>query len=196
MISQFINYIPKNEQEAQDQALILDHIKQNPNSYYRTSLAAHVTSSAFVVDPTMNYVLFAHHNIYDSYAWVGGHNDGNENLLEVALQEAKEETGLTDILHDSEDIFTLDVLYVKNHIKHGKYVSDHLHLNATFLLIASMDQPICPQAGENTDVKWFLIDDVVNHITEPRMVLVYLKAFEAIKAIKKGDLYDTSTYRK
>ena len=30
----------------------------------------------------------------------------------------------------------IDVIYVPNHIKNNQFVGDHLHLNASFLLIA------------------------------------------------------------
>ena len=185
MMEAFMHYQPKNEQEATDLKLILDYIKHHPDVLSRESLAAHITSSAFVVDETLSYVLFAHHNIYDSYAWVGGHNDGNPDLLAVAMQEAMEETGLSHVKPFMNDIFTIDVLYVKNHIKKGKYVPDHLHLNATFLLLADRFEPIKPRQGENTDVKWFLIDEAIDAINEPRMVPVYEKDFALIKELKE-----------
>jgi len=178
-------YIPKNEQESRDKALILQFIKRNPDCLDRSNLTAHITSSAFVINPKMTRVLFAYHHIYDSWAWVGGHNDGNPNLLEVAMKEAKEETGLKEIHPYSNDIFTIDVIQVTNHYKNGAYIPDHLHLNATFLLIADENQPICANPLEHKDVKWFDLDDVFNHVTEKRMISVYQKAFDEIKKYRK-----------
>ncbi|PKK99226.1 MAG: NUDIX hydrolase [Tenericutes bacterium HGW-Tenericutes-2] len=179
----FRNYIPKNEQEKVDQALILDFIDRNPDALYRTNLCAHITSSAFVVNQEMDKILFAYHNIYDSWSWLGGHNDGNPNLLEVAIQEAIEETGIQTVKPYSTDIFTIDVIYVKNHIKKNQYVPDHLHLNATFLLIADENENLSINHAENSGVKWFDIDDVLNHISEDRMKPIYQKAFDIIKTL-------------
>lgn len=180
----FKQYKPVNEQEEKDLELICDFMKRNDDALYRTNLVAHITSSAYVVNSNMTKVLFAYHNIYDSWSWVGGHNDGDPNLLEVAIKEAKEETGIKNVTPYSEDIWTVDVIYVKNHIKHGAYVPDHLHLNAAFLLIASEEDQLVINAAENSGVKWFELDDVFNHISESRMISVYQKAFDKIKAIK------------
>ena len=91
------NYKPKCEQERIDQQAILSFLDRNPDAFYRTNLAGHMTASAIVVDSKMEKVLFAFHNIYNSWSWVGGHNDGNEDFLAVAVDEAKEETGVKNI---------------------------------------------------------------------------------------------------
>ena len=57
-----------------------------------------------------------YHKIYNSWAWTGGHNDGDTNFLRVALKEAQEETGLKNINVISDDIFSIDVLTVNGHI--------------------------------------------------------------------------------
>ncbi|MDI6453392.1 NUDIX hydrolase [Peloplasma aerotolerans] len=181
----FAEYQPKNEQESKDLQLILNFIKRNDDALYRTNLAGHITSSAFVLNQKMTKILFAYHHIYDSWAWVGGHNDGNPNLLEVAIKEAKEETGVKHVVPYSDQIFTVDVIYVKNHIKNGLYVPDHLHLNATFLLIADENDPLLINHAENSGVKWFLISEVIDYVSEARMKPVYLKAFHEIEKIRK-----------
>lgn len=178
------NYVPYNEQETVDQQLILDYIKNNPDILDRTNLAAHLTSSAIVVNEAMTRVLFAHHNIYDAYGWVGGHNDGDADCLNVAMKEAKEETGLNHVRPYDGTILMIDSIYVGNHIKHGKFVSDHLHLNVTYLLIADDTQTVEAKLDENSDVKWFDIETVLDHVDEARMIPIYQKAFQKIKDLK------------
>ena len=179
------NYDPKNEQETVDKALILAFIKRNPDALWRSNLLGHLTASAFVVNPSMTKILFAYHKIYDSWGWVGGHCDGDADLLAVAIKETKEETGLSAVRPYSDTIFTLDVIYVENHLKNGAYVPDHLHLNVAYLLIADETLPLQVNEQEHLAVKWFLLDEVMGHVTEPRMVAVYEKAFKAIKALRK-----------
>ena len=176
-----LEYSPKNEQETLDKALMLEFIKRNSDYLLRSNLTAHLTSSAFVVNHDMTKVVFAFHHIYQSWAWVGGHNDGNPNSLEVAIKEAKEETGLTSIHPFTEDLFTIDVIYVPNHIKKGSYVPDHLHLNMTYLLVADEDEVLSHIPEEHADIRWFSIDEVFDYVFEERMKPVYQKAFDEMK---------------
>lgn len=183
-IEKITNYIPKNEQEIADKRTILKFIKNNPDVLHRSNEIAHMTSSAIVVNESMTKILFAFHNIYKSWSWVGGHNDGDADCLAVAIREAKEETGVTNIRPYNEDIFMIDTLYVPCHYKKGIFVSDHLHLNVTYLLIADENDPLFIKIDENSGVKWFDIDDVLNHVSEPRMHIVYQKAIDRIKNIR------------
>ncbi len=178
-------YQPFNEQEKVDKELILNFIEHNDDHLYRDNLAAHLTSSSIVINHDKTKVLFAYHNIYDSWGWLGGHNDGDPDLLKVAIKEAKEETGIEVVEPLIDDIFMVDVIYVENHIKKGKRVPDHLHLNVTYLLVANDQQPLIVKEDENQAVAWFELEEVFNKITEPRMVPVYQKAFDKIKIIYK-----------
>lgn len=181
----FNNYIAKSEQEEVDKIAISDFIKRNDDCLLRTNLVAHITSSGIVVNKEMNKVLFVHHNIYNSWGWVGGHNDGNPDLLEVAIEEAIEETGVKNITPYDGEIISIEVILVENHIKNGLYVGDHLHLNATFLLIANEQEELIIKNDENSGVKWFDINGVMKYVTEDRIKSVYSKIFNRIKIIKK-----------
>lgn len=174
-------YTPKTEQEAMDKKAMLDFIENNDDALYRTNLVAHMTSSAVVTNEKETKVLFAYHNIYDAWSWVGGHNDGNPDLLEVAIKEAKEETGVENIRPKSDDVLAIDVVHVTNHYKHGRFVPDHLHLNATYHLIADENDRLKVKEDENSAVRWFDIDEVLDYVDEPRMVPLYKKIFNIIR---------------
>ena len=62
-------YRPWNEQERQDQVLILDFLRKNSDAFYRTNLLAHMTASAWVVNPQRSKVLMVYHRLYDSWSW-------------------------------------------------------------------------------------------------------------------------------
>jgi 8-oxo-dGTP pyrophosphatase MutT (NUDIX family) len=187
MIKQKIEqFIPFNEQEAFDKLAILAFIERNPDYLLRTNLVAHFTVSTIVVNDTMDKIVFAHHNIYKSWGWLGGHNDGDDNLIRVALKETEEETGLKKLKIFSEDIFMLDTIYVPNHLKNGKHISDHLHLNATFLVIADEQEPLIVNHEENSGVKWFSMERVLEEVHEPRMIPIYQKAFQKIALLRKS----------
>ncbi len=184
MLDLIKNYIPKNEQEKIDRLAMIQFIENNENYLDRSNLVGHMSSSAIIVNETMDKVLFAHHNIYDSWGWVGGHNDGDSDPLHVAVKEAKEETGISNIRTYSDDIFLLDVIYVFNHIKNGNYINDHIHLNTTYLMIADENDELSIKPDENSGVAWFDIETVFEHISEERIKTVYNKAFNEIKRIK------------
>lgn len=132
ILTQIENYRPYNEQEERDKGLILDCLRAFEDVFTRENALAHMTASAWVVNERFDRVLMAYHNIYDSWSWLGGHADGDEDLLAVALKEVREESGVKNVRPASEDIFSLEVLTVDGHMKRGKYVSSHLHLNVTY----------------------------------------------------------------
>ena len=163
-------YTPYNEQEAADKALILDFLDKNPDAFFRTNLLAHMTASAWVVNPARDRVLMVYHRIYDSWSWTGGHADGDEDLARVALREVREETGVRSAKLLSEDIFSLESLTVDGHEKHGAYVPSHLHLNVTYLLEADDTCPLTVCVEENSGVRWFGLEEALRASSEPWFV--------------------------
>lgn len=159
-------YEPFNEQEERDKALILHCLESEPKIFYRDSTAFHMTASAWVVNKERTKVLMAYHNIYNSWSWLGGHCDGEEDCLKVAIKEVMEESGVTNVVPVSEKIFSIESLTVDGHIKKGKYVSSHLHLNVTYLLEADSKEELRIKEDENSNVGWFLLDDAVKASTE------------------------------
>lgn len=177
------NYIPFNEQEAADKALILDFLRKNSDAFSRENSIAHMTASAWVVNPARTRVLMVYHKIYDSWSWTGGHADGDEDLARVALREVREETGVQSARLLSGDIFSLESLTVDGHEKRGKYVSSHLHLNVTYLLEADDADPLTVCEEENSGVRWFTLDEALLASSEPWFVKrVYAKLNEKLRA--------------
>ena len=185
LLEQLYRYTPCNEQEERDRILITNWIKSNTDAFLRANTIAHMTASAWVVSPDRTKVLMAYHNIYNSWAWLGGHADGETDLLSVALKEVREESGITSVRPISDDIFSLEVLTVDGHEKRGSYVSSHLHLNVTYLIEADPDEATCVKPDENSGVKWFTPEDALKMSTEPWFVeRVYKKL---IKKLEEGD---------
>ena len=60
--------------------------------YTRENPVCHFTASAWIVNPACTHALMVYHNIYHSWSWTGGHNDGNPDFQSVARREAVEET--------------------------------------------------------------------------------------------------------
>ena len=179
LLDQIETYHPWNEQEEKDKVLILDWIKNNVDAFSRDNKVAHMTASAWVVNRERDKVLMLYHNIYHSWSWLGGHADGETDLLSVALREVKEEAGISKVRPVSEGIFSLESLTVDGHEKNGVYVSSHLHLNVTYLMEADPEEKVSIKEDENSGVAWFAPEEALERSTEPWFVdRVYKKLIE------------------
>ena len=157
LIDDIINYEPWDEKEAAEKEMILDFLRHNSDALERSSLAGHMTVSAWVVNPERTKVLMAYHKLYDSWAWLGGHADGCGDLVSVAVKEACEEAGLAaeKVRPVGREVLSLEVLPVSGHMKKGKWVPSHLHYNVTYLLEAAEDAVLKVNEEENSGVAWF-----------------------------------------
>lgn len=164
---QLERFVPFNGQEERDRELLLYCLKNEPDVFSRQNRLAHFTASAWIVNEGQSKVLMVYHNLYQSWSWLGGHADGESDLLSVALREVGEESGLRGVRPVTEDIFSVEVLTVDGHEKRGEYVSSHLHLNVTYLLEADENETLRIKPDENSGVKWFPLDEAVAASSEP-----------------------------
>lgn len=175
-------YVPYNEQEEKDKEIMLQCINKFDDILTRENKILHITSSAFIVNKSKDKVLMVYHNIYNSWSWVGGHADGEKDLLVVAIKEAREETGVKNIMPIVSDIFSLEVLPVLGHVKREEYVSAHLHLSVSYLFEGDENEVLTIKPDENSGVKWISIDEVNTYSNEPHMQKIYEKLISKIKA--------------
>ena len=182
MYDEIARYQPFNEQELRDKQEILRFLERNDDAFLRQNRIAHMTASAWVVNPGRDKVLMVYHRIYDSWSWTGGHADGETDLLAVALREVTEETGVTHVRPVSKDIFSLETVTVDGHEKRGEYVPSHLHLNLTYLLEADDTPALRDCEDENKGVAWFGLDEALAASTEPWFVKrIYGKLNEKLR---------------
>lgn len=183
LLEELQSYQPNNEQEANDKAVMLHLLAEDkePNIFTRENEVAHFTASSWLMNKEHTKVLMIYHNIYNSWSWTGGHADGERDLLAVAIREAQEETGVEMITPVSEDIFSIEILTVDGHVKRGKYVPSHLHLNVTYLLEADEAEVLRVKPDENSGVAWFTLEEALEKCTEPWMIQwVYSKLNEKL----------------
>ena len=159
-------FTPYNEQEEVERKIMLKYINDFDDVLTRQNEYGHFTSSAFVLNRERTKILMIFHKIYNSWAWVGGHSDGDNDLLYVAMKEAKEETGIKNVSPICEDIYSLELINVNGHEKRGKYVGSHMHLNVTYLLEADEGDEIHIKEDENSGVKWVPIEEILNVTSE------------------------------
>ena len=175
---EILAFSPGCEQEETEKRLMLAYLERFSDLLTRENEMAHFTASCWIVNPARDKVLLAYHNLYQSWAWLGGHADGDGDLRRVALREAQEESGLTQARILGEGIFSLEILGVDGHVRRGRYVGTHLHLNVTYLLEADDRLPIRAKPDENSAVRWMPVGEVLQAVSEPEMRVVYQKLME------------------
>ncbi|MBN8649983.1 MAG: NUDIX hydrolase [Cytophagales bacterium] len=142
--------------------------------YERTHLPGHITGSAWIVTPERDHVLLVHHAKLNRWLQPGGHADGDENVLRVALREAEEETGLKNFKIVDQRPFDVDI----HLIPERKDFPDHYHYDVRFLMEASRDEKIIV-SEESHDVKWIVLDELENYTTEQSVLRMKAKLLRA-----------------
>ena len=173
LYDQISNYEPFNEKEKDDKEVMLKFIQDNEDVLTRENKIAHFTASAWIVNKERTTVLMIHHNIYNSWAWVGGHADGDEDLYHVVRKEIEEETGVTNITPLYDGIYGINIVTVENHIKRGKNVNAHLHFDVEYVFEADESVEIRIKEDENSGVKWIDINEINNCVKEEKMKPIY-----------------------
>ena len=174
------NYKPSCIQEEKDKKVILKYLNTFDNLDTRENEFAHFTSSAFIINKEHAKVLMAYHNIYKSYAWLGGHLDGESDALKVAIREAYEESNIKNLKLLTDDIISLDVIEVVGHFKKGTWITPHVHLNVTYLFEADDRDFIKENIEENASVAWLDISKLDSLVNEENMKIIYKKIIDKI----------------
>lgn len=113
----------------------------------RERLAGHFTASAWLVSADGNRLLMTHHRKLGMWLQLGGHADGERDLVAVALKEAEEESGLSG-LRVEPAIFDLDRHWIPEH----KGVPGHWHYDLRFVVHAEGEDFVV--SDESHDLAW------------------------------------------
>lgn len=120
------------EEEAETVVRMLDFLEHDPQCFERQQLQRHFTASAWVFNHDGSAFLLTHHRKLSIWIQLGGHADGDPDLLAVALREAHEESGIDGIVADSAEIADVDIHDIPTH----KSVPAHQHYDVRFVLRA------------------------------------------------------------
>lgn len=171
------NFNPSCEQEEKDKEYFLKFIDSFDDVLTRENIFGHLCSSAWVLNKERTKVLLVYHNIFGGYIFPGGHLDGETDCLSVALREVEEETGVI-AKPISNEMFSLWTCAVDAHIKRGKFISSHIHLDIDFLCEADENQPLKIKPDENQNVIWADINEIGKSI---KLVDMFVPVFENFK---------------
>ena len=135
---------------------MLSFIETENNHFSRTNHHGHFTGSAWVVNPGKTKILMTHHKKLGKWLQLGGHADGEDDLLLVALREAKEESGMNDIINLNDEIFDIDI----HEVPARGSESNHLHYDIRFLFEAYPNKEPIIVSHESNDVSWIPLDKI------------------------------------
>ncbi len=120
--------------------------------FLRSCRVGHFTASAFLLNPEKTHALLLHHAKLDKWMQLGGHCDGDSDVLRVAIKEAQEESGIQKIRAIRPAVFDIDIHLIPPYKEEGA----HYHFDIRFLLHAyETDQVI--QNHESKALQWFEI---------------------------------------
>lgn len=143
------NYHPSNVDEQEFKQRMIAFIEEHPDCFERSLAIGHVTASAWLLNKKGDKALLMHHAKLDRWFQLGGHCDGNPDVLAVAIKEAQEESGINDIAPVSEEIFDIDIHLIPAHKKEAA----HDHYDIRFLLQVMSDEDFV-QNSESKELRW------------------------------------------
>jgi 8-oxo-dGTP pyrophosphatase MutT (NUDIX family) len=158
-------YQPSGPDETADMARVtgLVHAAEDP---WSRDTPLHVTASALIVHPESGRILLRWHPRQQAWLQVGGHADpGERDPLAIALREAREETGLSDLIPWPEPVLTHLVVVP---VAAGRGEPEHEHADLRFLLATRCPEEI---AAEHPDapLRWLSAQDAADATSEPNL---------------------------
>ena len=145
-------------------------VENHADCLLRSQLSGHVTGSAWIVDASRTRTLLTHHRKLDKWLQLGGHADGDPNILAVALREAREESGLKEIKPAHAEIFDVD----RHWIPERKAEPAHWHYDLRFMIVADPDEPLVV-TNESKDLAWVAVAGVTKLNPEESMARMVRK---------------------
>jgi 8-oxo-dGTP pyrophosphatase MutT (NUDIX family) len=160
-------------------------VETHANCFDRTCRPGHITAAAWILSTDRRRSLLTHHRKLDRWLQLGGHADGQWHVEEVALREAREESGLKQfdivpidgmLMPFDVDVHDIPARYNDN----GELIEDaHEHHDIRFLMIAhSDDEPSV--SDESHDVAWCSPEEVLQRTNEESVLRMLHKAMELI----------------
>jgi 8-oxo-dGTP pyrophosphatase MutT (NUDIX family) len=177
LISLLEAYTPSDATDAAARIRILHFVRSHDDCFERSLLEGHVTGSAWIVNASRTRCLLTHHRKLDRWLQLGGHADGQTDALEVAMREAREESGLTSLRPVSDAIFDCDVHPIPGRTSEP----EHFHYDVRFLLEADDAEPLV-LSEESKELAWVALADVASLESDESVMRMVAKTGAATTA--------------
>ena len=161
LLKDYSKQFPK---ELETTSNFIRFVESEPNCLQRDLKKGHVTASSWVLSSDSSEVLLTHHRKLRIWVQLGGHVDGQPEILQAALREAKEESGISNIHPVTTGLFDLDIHSIPENPKEAA----HLHYDTRFLLKA--ETSIFQISHESLDLAWVPLDHLEKFSQEPSIL--------------------------
>lgn len=152
------SYEPNFDKEILAKKLMLDFLRNNSNCFERSLQTGHFTGSAWIINYDNSKFLLTHHKKLNMWLQLGGHADGDSDIIAVSKKESYEESGLTSLELIFPGIFDIGI----HEIPEYKGVPIHYHYDVRFLLKVTNSLDQIHISDESNDLKWFEIPPTEN----------------------------------
>lgn len=154
--------------EAHEAAMVVRtraFVQSHPDCLWRTCVPGHLTGSAWVIDRGRTRTLLTHHRKLGKWLQLGGHADGDPDLPQVALREAREESGLRGLVLADTALFDVDCHVIP--ARPGE--PEHVHYDLRFIVEADPGEPLVMSA-ESKALAWIELAAMSDHNPEASMM--------------------------
>ena len=165
LLSKLRSYRRKWPEEIERTDRLIRFVETHPNCFERSLTVGHVTGSAWLVNKAGTHVLLTHHKKLNMWLQLGGHTDGEADVLASARREAVEESGIAAIEPVFPEIFDIDI----HQIPERKTEPAHLHHDIRFALRV-VDSEDFAVSDESHDLAWVEIQRLEKYTTEESML--------------------------
>lgn len=173
LLSQLDEHTPENEHEDAMRRRIISFVREHENCAERSLLIGHLTGSAWIVDQDFSHALLTHHRKLDLWVQLGGHVEGEAEMLAASWREAREESGLIEVEPLSERIFDVDIHAIPE--RPGE--PGHFHYDIRFIFQADREAPLTV-TSESKDLAWVPIERIVELTGEESVLRMVRKSRE------------------
>lgn len=165
LLARLENYLVRWPDEEAVARRFTEFIRSHPDCLERSLQVGHITGSAWLVNRAGTHVLLTHHRKLGMWLQLGGHVDGNPDVLDAALREACEESGLSCIEPVGLEIFDIDVHPIPAH--KGEPAHHHYDIRHAFRTCGSENYVV---SEESHNLAWVEIESLNGFTAEESML--------------------------
>jgi len=161
IIKKYFEYFPEDRSNL---TLLEKQIHEKNNVFYRKNFTGHIVANSLIIHN--NKVLTIFHNFLRMYIQPGGHVDEDDmSVLQASLREAKEETGIDDLVlynwHKEAEI----PIFIESHLipeNSKKQEKQHYHHDFMYVFKTKKEN-ISLQINEVSNFSWIDIETVLKN---------------------------------
>lgn len=168
-------YLERHPGEAVEVGRVRGLVEAHPDCFERRCLPGHITASCWIVTEDGQRCLLTHHRKLGRWLQLGGHADGDPDVVAVALREAREESGMRDfelvVPAGGCPVVDVDIHTIPPH----GHEPEHEHHDVRFLFRARSGQTLAI-SEESNDLRWFDWRSVASETADESLLRLARKA--------------------